>query len=163
MKISESIKESVEEFKPQVPILIALRTEGIQDRHWELLSSKLGFELKPYEGFTFQKCMDMNLTEYTDDIVDVGEKAGKEYNIETNLAKMKQEWKGIELHLKPFKNTGTFTVYGFDDAMQILDEHIVLTQTMQFSPFKKFFEEEIEEWNGILLYISDCIDEWMKC
>ena len=31
----------------------------------------------------------MNLTEYTDDIVDVGEKAGKEYNIETNLAKMK--------------------------------------------------------------------------
>jgi dynein heavy chain len=29
MKISESIKESVEEFKPQVPILIALRTDGI--------------------------------------------------------------------------------------------------------------------------------------
>jgi len=105
----------------------------------------------------------MNLTEYTDEIVDVGEKAGKEYNIETNLAKMKEEWKTIELHLKPFKNTGTFTVYGFDDAMQVLDEHIVLTQTMQFSPFKKFFEEEIEEWNTILLHISDCIDGWMQC
>ena len=107
--------------------------------------------------------MDMTLTDYTDDIVDVGEKAGKEYNIEVNLAKMKGEWNNIELKLKPFKNTGTYTVYGFDDAMQILDEHIVLTQTMQFSPFKKFFEEEIEEWNGKLLYISDCIDEWMKC
>jgi dynein heavy chain len=33
---------------------------------------------------------------------------------------------------------------------------------MQFSPFKKVFEEEIEEWNTVLLYVSDCIDEWMK-
>lgn len=45
----------------------------------------------------------------------------------------------------------------------MLDEHIVLTQTMQFSPFKKPFEEEIQEWNDTLLYVSDCIDEWMKC
>jgi len=28
----------------------------------------------------------------------------------------------------------------------MLDEHIVMTQAMQFSPFKKPFEEEIEEW-----------------
>jgi dynein heavy chain len=46
--------------------------------------------------------------------------------------------------------------------MMMLDEHIVLTQTMQFSPFKKVFEDEIEEWNTILLNVSDCIDEWMK-
>jgi len=49
------------------------------ERHWELLSEKLGVEIKPYEGFTFGKVMDMNLLERTDDIVDVGEKAGKEY------------------------------------------------------------------------------------
>ena len=34
---------------------------------------------------------------------------------------------------------------------------------MQFSPFKKPFEAEIEEWNATLLYVSECIDEWMKC
>jgi len=47
--------------------------------------------------------------------------------------------------------------------MGILDEHIVLTQTMGFSPFKGPFLEEIEEWNTTLLYVSECIDEWMKC
>jgi len=41
----------------------------------------MGFELKPYEGFNFQKCIDMKLVDYTDIVVDVGEKAGKEYNI----------------------------------------------------------------------------------
>ena len=34
---------------------------------------------------------------------------------------------------------------------------------MQFSPFKKPFEGEIEEWNSSLLYVSECIDEWIKC
>lgn len=163
LKISEEMRTAIEEFKPQVPIVMALRTDGMKDRHWDMLSQKVGFEVKPYEGFTYQKCIEMKLIEHTDSVVDIGEKAGKEYNIETTLQKMKTEWKPVEFGLKPFKTTGTFTVFGFDDAMAMLDEHIVLTQTMQFSPFKKAFEEEIEEWNGTLLCVSDCIDEWMKC
>lgn len=107
--------------------------------------------------------MEMNLIEHTEAIVDVGERSGKEYNIETSMAKMKVDWASIEFGLKPFKSTGTSTVTGFDEAMMMLDEHIVLTQTMQFSPFKKPFEAEIEDWNSTLLYVSECIDEWMKC
>lgn len=34
---------------------------------------------------------------------------------------------------------------------------------MQFSPFKKPFEEEIEKWNADLLYVSECLEEWLKC
>jgi dynein heavy chain len=47
--------------------------------------------------------------------------------------------------------------------MAMLDEHIVLSQTMTFSPFKKPFEEEIETWNATLMHVSDCIEEWIKC
>ena len=136
---------------------MALRTDGMVERHWDMLSEKIGKTVKPYEGFTYAKCMEMNLTD------DVGEKAGKEYNIEKSMQEMKAGWANLELILKPFKDTGTYVVGGFDDAMMILDEHIVLTQTMQFSPFKFFMLEEIEDWNTTLLYISDCIDEWMKC
>jgi dynein heavy chain len=78
------------------------------------------------------------------------------------MAKMKSDWKSIDFMVKPFKNTGVNTIAGFDEAMVVLDEHIVLTQTMAFSPFKKPFEEEIEEWNATLLCVSECIDEWMK-
>lgn len=134
----------------------------MKDRHWEGLTAKVGFEIKPYEGFTFGKCMEMNLIEHTDSIVDIGEKSGKEYQIETTMAKMKEDWMAIEFGMKDFKTTGTSTVTGFDDAMMMLDEHIVMAQTMLFSPFKKPFEAEIEEWNTKLLYVSDCIDEWMK-
>lgn len=135
----------------------------MKDRHWELISEKVGFEVKPYEGFTFNHSLEMGLKQYVDDIVEIGEKAGKEYNIEVSLDKMKRDWETVDYNLIPFKKTGTYSVTGFDDAMAMLDEHIVLTQTMQFSPFKKAFEEDIEQWNATLLYVSECIDEWIKC
>ena len=45
--------------------------------------------------FTFQNILDMNLFKFTDEICEIGERAGKEYNIETSMAKMKGEWKNI--------------------------------------------------------------------
>ncbi len=163
LKIAESTKGDIDEFKPFVPLAMALRTEGMKDRHWQVISEKVGFEVKPYEGFTFNSCLEMELHKFTEECVDIGERAGKEYNIEMSMAKMKKDWEIVEFNLLPFKNTGTYSVTGFDDAMAMLDEHIVLTQTMQFSPFKKPFEEDIEQWNASLLYVSECIDEWIKC
>jgi dynein heavy chain len=82
LKIAESKKQDVEAFKPYVPLALALRTEGMKTRHWEAVSEKVGFEVKPYENFTFQNCIDMGLPKHTEICVDVGDRAGKEYNIE---------------------------------------------------------------------------------
>jgi dynein heavy chain len=65
--------------------------------------------------------------------------------------------------LPQFKTTTTNFIAGFDDAVTMLDEHIVTTQAMNFSPFKKPFEKEIEEWNGKLMLVSDTLEEWVKC
>jgi len=34
---------------------------------------------------------------------------------------------------------------------------------MQFSPFKKPFEEQIIKWNDELKLMSDILEEWLKC
>ncbi|CAE7655322.1 Dnah1 [Symbiodinium pilosum] len=46
--------------------------------------------------------------------------------------------------------------------MAVLDEQIVVTQAMQFSPFNKPFKEDIDEWNDKLMYVSECLDQWLK-
>lgn len=163
LKICETMKETAAEFAPKVPMIMAMRTEGIKDRHWEAISAKVGFEVKPFDGFNLQNVFDMDLIKFSDDIVDIGDRAGKEYTIECSLAKMKGEWEEIYFSLKPFKNSGTSTVAGFDDAWGIVDEHSVITQTMQFSSFKKPFEQEIDEWNEQLLMVSNVLEEWQKC
>lgn len=47
-------------------------------------------------------------------------------------------WEDVNFDLTPYKNT--FIVRGYDDIQAILDEHIVNTQMIQFSAFKKPFE-----------------------
>ena len=61
----------------------------------------------------------------------------------------------------PYKNT--YLIKNYDEIQQDLDEHIVTTQSMQFSPFKKPFEERILNWNNKLKIMSDVLEEWAKC
>lgn len=157
------IAGEVEDFKKVVPVAIALRKKGMKDRHWEMLSKETKIEIAPCEGFNLNMVIEKGMVNHADICEDVGEKAYKEYNIEKSLAKMKGDWIGQDFILPQFKQTTTSYITGYDDAYQMLDEHIVTTQAMQFSPFKKPFEEEIEQWCTQLLLVADTLDEWTRC
>ena len=58
---------------------------------------------------------------------DVGERAYKEFHIEKSLTKMQGDWKDCNFLLPQFKTTTTNFIAGFDDAVTMLDEHIVTT------------------------------------
>jgi len=143
-EITEKMKAQIDQFKPIVPLALALRKDGMKERHWKAISDSSGIECYPDEDFTLSKLVDMGMVAHVAICDEVGEKAQKEFFIEKSLAKMKKEWEGMNFLLPRFKNTSTYTISGFDDAVTILDEHIVTAQAMQFSPFKKPFEEEIE-------------------
>lgn len=62
------------------------------------------------------------------------------------LEKMEQEWSTVNFDVLPYKETGTYIFKSPDEASQLLDDHIVMTQSMSFSPFKKPFENRINTW-----------------
>jgi dynein heavy chain len=93
--------------------------------------------------------------------VEVGERAAKEYQIETMLNEMEHKWEDINFQILPYKTS--FIIRGYDEIQIDLDEHIVNTQAMQFSPFKKPFEDRIIKWNDTLKIMSDVLEEWAKC
>lgn len=63
---------------------------------------------------------------------------------------MEMEWANVEFDVMPYKETGTYIIKSPDEASQLLDDHIVMTQSMSFSPFKKIFEQRINTWEGKL-------------
>lgn len=63
---------------------------------------------------------------------------------------MEREWESILFNVAPYKETETFILKSPDEASQLLDDHIVMTQSMSFSPFKKPFEERINTWENKL-------------
>lgn len=142
---------------------MAMRTTGIQARHWTKISAAVGFDVQPFDGFTLQWCIDKGMVDFSEAIEQEGNVAQKEYHIETQLAKMKKEWESVGFILKEFKTSGTFLVGGWDDAYALMDDHIMITQAMQFSQFKGPFVDEIEEWYTMVRTVQDVCDEWAKC
>lgn len=66
------------------------------------------------------------------------------------LDKMQSEWTSVLFDVLPYKETGTYILKSPDEAAQLLDDHIVMTQSMSFSPYKKQFEERISAWESKL-------------
>ncbi|GAX80571.1 hypothetical protein CEUSTIGMA_g8008.t1 [Chlamydomonas eustigma] len=157
----ESIRTEVEAFKTFVPLVQALRNPGMRDRHWDIISGKLGFKLNPGKNFTLVKAEEMKLLNYLDEITKVSDVAGKEYSIEQALDKMQREWEGAEMAVLDYRETKTYVIKVEESVTQTLDDHIVMTQSMVFSPYKKPFEERIIKWEQQLSLVSEILDQWM--
>lgn len=162
LAIANQIKAEVEEFKPLLPVIVALRNPGMRERHWDNLSEELPFDFKPDDTLTLTKVVEeYKLQDHLELISKVGEMAGKEFQIESALDKMAEAWQGIEFDVRPYKSTGTYVIGGVDEIMQLLDEHVVTTQAMTFSAFKKPFEERINRWSQKLTTVYEVIEEWL--
>jgi len=116
--------------------------------------------VKLHAEFTFNQVLEMGLMKEVDFIVEIGERAGKEYNIEVKLDGMHDKWEEIIFEFMDHKKTSI--IKGYDEILIVLDEDIITTQSMLFSPFKKPFEERIYEWDRDLKIVSDVLEEWAK-
>ena len=155
------IKQQVNDFRPEVPLIVCLRNPGMRERHWTQIATQLKVDIMPIEDFSCEQILAYNLKDSIDLIQKIGESAAKEYQIEQALDKMEKEWANIELQITPYKETGTGVLKGIDDLNVVLDEQITMTQTIMFSAFKGPFEGRIDEWNRKLCCISDLLEVWV--
>uniref|UniRef100_A0A8C9T0G9 Dynein axonemal heavy chain 1 n=1 Tax=Scleropages formosus TaxID=113540 RepID=A0A8C9T0G9_SCLFO len=136
----------IEEFQPFIPLIQGLRNPGMRSRHWQLLSDRIHVNVKLKANLTFTRC-----------IISLCLPAKKA------LDKMEMEWSSVVFEVLPYKETGTYILRSPDEVSQLLDDHIVMTQSMSFSPFKKPFEERISIWENKLRMTQDVLEEWLTC
>ena len=166
LDIAAAERQAVDDFRPVLPVVQGLRNQGMRPRHWAELRDAAGVDVpdEPGEDFTLTRVLDLGLVEHKDTIGKIGERAGKEYQIEMALAKMKSAWKSVQLVADPYRETGTSILTGatIEEVLALLDEHVNMTSAMAFSSFKKHFTEEIDEWTATLNMAGEVIDEWIK-
>jgi len=162
--LANQIKAASEGFKAYVPLIQALRQQGMRERHWTTLSAELGFDVQPKEGFTLRNAVEeLKLMDKLPILTKAGDAAGKEYAIEASLDKMNKEWETMFLVTAEYRDTGTSVLKSLDEIFQQLDDHIVMTQAMSFSPFKKPFEDRISAWEQGLKLASEILEAWIAC
>ena len=72
------------------------------------------------------------------------------YHATQALDKMESEWEPVLMEISAYKETGTYIMKSGEETGQMLDDHIVMTQAMSFSPYKKPFEGRITTWENKL-------------
>lgn len=158
---AETTKKSIESFKPLLPMIEHLCNPGMCERHWQQLSDELGCEVRADDDFSLQKAIDLGLQEHLPLLAKVAGVAAKEFQIEQALDKMEGEWENVYLQCVAYKNTGTYVLKGIDELMAILDEHVTMTQALQFSQFKGPFVERIDVFDRKLTLTSEVLEVWI--
>ncbi|KAI7795154.1 dynein axonemal heavy chain 1 [Triplophysa rosa] len=161
--VATEIRAKIEEFRPFIPLIRGLGNSGMRSRHWELLSERINVNVKLKANLNFSQCLELGLQDHVEEITRVAQEAGKEFAIEQALNKMEEEWSTVMFEVMPYKETGTYILKSPDEASQLLDDHIVMTQSMTFSPYKKPFEERISKWESKLRMTQDVLEEWLIC
>ncbi|KAJ1566545.1 Dynein heavy chain 7, axonemal, partial [Cladochytrium tenue] len=142
--IAKQVKEKIDEFMLNIPVMRVLCNPGIRSRHRAVrMSSLAGFELRPDGNSSLHKMLKLNLDPYLTQF--------QEFTLEKNMKKMVGEWNPIELPLMPYRETGIYVFATVDKAQLLLDDQIVKTQSMRGSPYIKPFENEIRDWERKLL------------
>ena len=157
----DEIKSHIEDYKQYVPIVTSLRNPGMRERHWDALTSEIGQDVRPGPEFTLARIIEMGIPSHEETVTRVCDVAAKEYSIEQALEKMQREWEKADFIVLDYRETGTFVVKIEEQYTQLLDDHIVMTQSMSFSPYKKPFEERIVQWEQQLSLTSEILDEWL--
>ena len=47
VSIGEKVRGDMDKFRPNLPLMVALRKQGMKDRHWNEVSKLAGVEINP--------------------------------------------------------------------------------------------------------------------
>ncbi|KAH3881436.1 hypothetical protein DPMN_005362, partial [Dreissena polymorpha] len=162
MRAATTIKSKLQRFQINLPLINALCNPGIKERHWAMMSEKVGFNITPTEETPLEEVLHLGLEKYLDKLQMISSQASKEFALENAMRKMKQDWKNMFFTFVPYKDTKISILAAPDDVQVLLDDHIVKTMTMKGSPFIGPFEEEINQWDSLLHRMKATLDSWLK-
>ena len=141
--LAESMLNSLVNFEPWIRIIRALNTEGLKKKHLDKINATCNEVLDG--DLQLDLHMDINyltaykITQCTNEIEELADVAAKEWANEKLLEVMEQEWKPLRWEVKEHKDTFILDGEAVEAITQVLDDHLIKTQTMKGSPYAVAF------------------------
>ncbi|XP_078276213.1 dynein axonemal heavy chain 3-like [Rhinoraja longicauda] len=162
LKVATTIKTKLDKFKINMPLINALCSPGIKQRHWALMSQKVGFSITPEESTSLSDILQLGLEKHLENLSHISSQASKEYTLEKALSKMRKDWEEVDFTFVRYKDTSIDILAAFDDIQVLLEDHIVKTTTMKGSPFILPFKDEISAWESKLWLMHNTLESWLR-
>ncbi|KAM3134143.1 Dynein heavy chain 3 [Paramecium bursaria] len=158
LKLAIDLKKQIDEFKPKVPLISSLKRQGMQQRHYDEISTMIQQPISLDQSL--QEILDLGMMRYTNYIVDIAYRAQQEYNIEMMINNISQKWSTLQFNVTQYKNTTIFRK--IDETQQIIDDHMIQLQAMLQSKYNDPFKVQLVQWYNNLKQISNFVEEFVK-
>nr|XP_042114676.1 dynein axonemal heavy chain 14 isoform X2 [Peromyscus maniculatus bairdii] len=157
------LKQSVLDFKQELPILTALGNPCLKPRHWEALRESTGKSLDP--NLSVEKLLALKMFPYENKINEISISATNEAALEKMMFKIIELWNNSPLHLV-LHHTEIYSIFiisSIDDVITQLEDSQAIIATMKGSSYLRPIKDLVNEWHQNLSLFSYTIEEWMRC
>ena len=138
----------------------ALCNPGLRGRHWEQISSVVGFSLEPDSSFTLSRIIEMEVGNHRSELQSISEQATKEAQIESALETMRKNWQDLQLSTETWTGSNRdidvviLNHASLEEALEKVEDDILATQLMQQQESSTAFTTELEAWRQELVALE---------
>ena len=146
--IVDELKDLVDQFKDAMPIVEACRNKALLPEHWEAINDLIpnGKIDIDREDFTLSSLIELDVTDYQDEIVAVSRRATGEDKLKKDLAKLDEAWKELKLVTIIYKERdGVYVLSEIDELYAFLDENLANINMIRGNQYKAVVEKEAEK------------------
>nr|XP_031294136.1 dynein heavy chain 14, axonemal [Camelus dromedarius] len=159
------LKQSVTDFKRELPVIISLGNPCLKPRHWEALQEIIGKSVSLDRNCTVENLLALKMFQYENEINEISTSATNEAALEKMLFKIIDLWNTTPLHLVPH-HTETYSILiisSIDDILAQLEESQIILATVKGTSYLGPIKDLADEWDQNLTLFSYTLEEWMNC
>ena len=177
--VASDLRDAIQEFSQNLPVINNLCREAMQSHHWQELFDRIDADVDMEEGLTLQTLLDYDILDHLDIVESVSSVAQKQWGLKNALQQMKVEWKSIGLSTKPYDvvdvstnstaaaasnstNRMILDASAFAQIQVLLDDHIANSQQLRSSPYSEPFLRELKDWESKLVYVQDSLNQILE-
>ncbi|KAG8443820.1 hypothetical protein GDO86_009128 [Hymenochirus boettgeri] len=163
--ILASLRESVMDFKRNLPIVVALSNPCLQTRHWDTIQFTIGRPVPRDKDFTLENLLELKIFHHKDKIIETSTTASNEATLEGMLKKVISLWTKTEFKLTAHKSElSEILIVAFaEDIVTQIEESQVIVATIKGSRYSGPIKNTVEEWDRKLSLFARTMEEWMIC
>lgn len=165
-QVLDKLKVIVKQFREAMPIVSALSNDKLTETHWTEINTTVGKEINvAKEGFTLQDLIALDVNNFQEEIVAISTQATQEFKLTAQIEKIKLVWNHNDTFFK-FKvdeKTEVNILYDLESIWTAIDETLAEINMILGSRYVKPLRKQAEEWKKNILFMSDLMDEWVKC
>lgn len=102
-RIADQVRMKIDKFKVYLPVLDAICQQGLNERHWALISEEIGQIINPNVFSTLSSMIDIDIMRIVDQLKEIANAAAKEYELNVQLINMQTEWTNVQFELIQYR------------------------------------------------------------